>query len=100
MYVIFSTNKIRAEHLDEFVEQVRVHARNSNEEPGCLRFEVLQDASDPQTICLHEVFEDEAAFNAHQTHAYYREWMDRSREWRHAEQHVRHVLDYVYPPPS
>ena len=98
MYVIYSINKIRAEHLEEFVEQVRAHARNSSAEPGCLRYEVLQDVDDPQTVCLHEVFEDESAFAAHQAADYYRAWMDRLRDWRHDEQRVRHVLDYVYGP--
>jgi quinol monooxygenase YgiN len=98
MYVIFSINKIKSEHLAEFVEQVRVHAINSNAEPGCVRYEVLQDVDDPETVCLHEVFRDEAAFAAHQDAGYYREWMERSRDWRHAERRIRHVLDYVYTP--
>jgi autoinducer 2-degrading protein len=98
MYVIFSINKIRPEHLAEFVEQVREHAINSNAEPGCVRYEVLQDVDDPQTVCLHEVFLDEAAFDAHQAADYYRDWMERSKDWRHTEQRIRHVLDYVYTP--
>jgi autoinducer 2-degrading protein len=96
MYVVFSINRIRAEHLGEFLEQVRVHARNSNAEPGCVRYDVLQDLQDPQTVCLHEVFVDEAAFDAHQAAGYYKEWMERSKGWRHNEQRIRHVLDYVY----
>ena len=100
MYVVFSINKIKAEHLDAFVRNVRLHARKSNSEPGCVRYEVLQDSSDPQTVCLYEVFVDEAAFSAHRTAPYYVEWMQMSREWRHAEQRIRHVLDFIYTPPT
>ena len=96
MYIVFSTNKIKAEHLDEFLAQVRIHAANSNAEPGCVRYDVMQDADDPQTICLHEVFRDEDAFHAHQTYDFYKDWMTRSKDWRHAEHRVRHVLDYVF----
>ena len=97
MYVVLSINRIRPEHLEEFLEGVRVHAANSAGEPGCMRYEVLQDTTDPHTVCLYEVFRDEAAFQEHLTYGYYKEWMERSREWRFAEQRVRHVLDYVYP---
>ena len=96
MYVIFSINKIRAEYLDEFLREVKVHARNSNAEPGCVRYDVLQDVTDPQTVCLHEVFRDESAFAEHQAAGYYKDWMARSKDWRHSEQRIRHVLDYVF----
>lgn len=98
MYVIFSINKIKAEHLDAFVRNVSLHARKSNSEPGCVRYEVLADTSDPHTICLHEVFVDEAAFHAHMTAPYYVEWMQMSKDWRHSEQRIRHVLRFLHTP--
>ena len=98
MYVILSVNRVRAEHLDDFVTNVREHAVNSNREPGCLRYEVLQDTSDPQTVCLYEVFHDEAAFAQHQASDHYQRWMALSRSWRHDERRIRHVLDFVYTP--
>jgi quinol monooxygenase YgiN len=96
MYIVFSTNKIKAEHLDEFLSQVRIHAANSNAEPGCVRYDVMQDTTDPQTVCLNEVFLNEDAFHAHQANDFYKDWMARSKDWRHAEYRVRHVLDYVF----
>ena len=98
MYVVFSINKVKVEHLDAFVRNVRLHARQSNSEPGCVRYEVLEDTADPQTICLYEVFVDEAGFSAHLRAPYYAEWMQMSREWRHAEQRKRYVLDFIYTP--
>lgn len=74
------------------------HARLSSAEPGCIRYEVMQDVLDKQTVCLYEVFLDEAAFREHLTYDYYRMWMETSREWRHSEGRIRHVLDYVYGP--
>ena len=47
MYVVFSINKIKAPHLDDFVRNVRLHAGRSNREPGCVRYEVLEDTADP-----------------------------------------------------
>lgn len=98
MYVVFSINRVRDEHLEEFLAGVREHARNSSAEPGCERYEVLQGRDDPRVVCLYEVFQDEAAFEEHRRYDYYRDWMERSRDWRHSEERIRHVLDYVYRP--
>ncbi len=98
MYVVFSINKVQVEHLDAFVRNVRLHAQKSNSEPGCIRYEVLADTSDPQIICLYEVFVDEAAFHAHIAAPYYVEWMQMSKQWRHGEQRIRHVLRFIHTP--
>jgi autoinducer 2-degrading protein len=98
MYVIFNRIKVKKEHLDEFLAGIREHARNSNSEPGCVRYDVLQDMDDPTFVFLYEAFTDEAAFRQHQTHDYYKRWMESSKDWRYVEGHIRHVLDYIYPP--
>ncbi len=96
MYVIFNRIKVKAEYLEDFLKNVRVHARNSSEEPGCVRYDVLQDTSDPQLVFLFEVFKDEAAFQSHLTYDFYKAWMEKSKTWRHSEERIRHVLDYIY----
>ena len=96
MYAILGTIKVKAEHLDEFVEHVRTHAKNSVQEPGCVRFDVLQDTTDPHTIVLYEVFRTEADLAAHKQYDYYKRWMSMSRDWRDASSYSRRVLDHVY----
>lgn len=98
MYVVCNLITVKSEHLDEFVAGVREHARNSNAEPGCVRYDVLQDIDDPQVICLYEVFRDEDAFRMHLSRDYYRTWMQISKSWRVSENRIRHVLDYIYRP--
>ncbi len=98
MYVIFNIIKVRQEYLDQFLTGVYQHARNSSAEPGCVRYEVMQDVIDPQTVCLYEVFHNEAAFREHLTCDHYKAWMANSKEWRHSEDCTRHVLDYIYGP--
>lgn len=100
MYVIVGLHKILPEHLPEYLENVRRHAENSRGEPGCLRYEVLQDQDDPTTICLYEVFQDEAAFHAHQAAPHYKWWMNLSRDWRDGPARSRHVLHFVTPDPD
>jgi len=66
MYVIIAPIQVKEGHQGAFLEAVVEDARSSvHNEPGCLRFDVIQDANDPNRIWLYEVYQDEAAFQAH-----------------------------------
>ena len=97
MYVVLGLHKILSSCLQDYLENVKLHARSSLLEPGCVRYEVLQDEDDPATICLYEVFEDEAAFQAHRAADHYKWWMELSRGWRDGGVRERHVMRYVTP---
>lgn len=98
MYVVIGTIRVKAEHLGDFVEQVREHASKSRREPGCLVYDVLQDRDDRQTICLYEVFRSEADLHRHHEQAHYKQWMEVSRDWRDHSAYGRRVLDRIFPP--
>ena len=66
MYVIIAPIQIREGHKEQFIQAIIEDAKGSvNDEPGCLRFDVIQDAGDENRIWLYEVYQDEAAFQAH-----------------------------------
>ena len=96
MYAVLNTIKVRPDHLKDFVENVRNHAKNSVAEPGCLRFDVLQDIADPQTICLYEVFRSALDLETHRQQDYYKRWIEMSRDWRDNGFSIRRVLDHIY----
>src|SRR5438876_525860 len=98
MYTVLNIIKVRPEHLKEFIENVRNHAKNSVDEPGCLRFDVLQDLEDSQTICLYEVFGSQAELETHRKQDYYKRWIAMSRDWREISSSSRRVLHHIYPP--
>lgn len=98
MYVVLGTITVKPDHLDEFLQHVCVHAAHSQNEPGCVRFEVLQDVADPLTVCLLEVFQTEDDLRVHREQDYYRRWMDLSRDWRDRSSYTRRVLRRLYPP--
>ena len=51
MYVIIAPIQVQEGHKGAFLEAVVEDARSSvNHEPGCLRFDVIQDANDPNRI--------------------------------------------------
>ncbi|MDY7105397.1 MAG: antibiotic biosynthesis monooxygenase [Actinomycetota bacterium] len=43
------------------------HVRLTRDEPGCVEFEVVQDAERPDVFLVRELFLDESAFAFHQT---------------------------------
>ena len=97
MHVIVSTHKIKHEHLEEYLANLRRHAETSAAEPGCIRFEVLQELDDPTVVCLYEVFRDADAFKVHQHSEHHDRWMAMSADWREVSPMARHELDFVFP---
>ena len=48
MIALVVTIKIKADHKEAFMASMMDDARGSNnDEPGCLRFDILQDNEDP-----------------------------------------------------
>ena len=76
--------QIKSEYRDHFIKAITRHATRSLEnEPGCLQFEVIQDASDPNRIWLYEVYRDESAKREHAKAPHSVEWgKSPSRAWR------------------
>jgi (4S)-4-hydroxy-5-phosphonooxypentane-2,3-dione isomerase len=97
MQALFVTIKIKPELRDRFLEAIEHDATASvRDEPGCLRFEVLQDASDPDTYYFFEVYADEAAVSAHRETPHYAVWSAASEEV--LQQRVeRRVATPVFP---
>ncbi len=51
----------------EFQEHMTAQARRClANEPGCLQFDVVQDAKNPTRFVMLEVYKDDAAIKAHQ----------------------------------
>ena len=83
MYVIIAPIQIKEGFIDQFKEEIILDAKGSvNDEPGCLRFDVIQDAEDPNRIWLYEVYVDEDAFQAHTETPHFARWRDATADWR------------------
>ncbi len=82
MYVIIAPLKIKEGFKEQFVEEMLKDAKGSmKNEPGCLRFDVIQDGDDPNQIWLYEVYVDEAAFHAHMETPHFITWRDAVEDW-------------------
>ncbi len=57
---------IHAQHVDAFAAAIVANARASREtEPGCRQFDVCRDPAEPRRFFLYELYDDEAAVQAH-----------------------------------
>ncbi len=82
MYVIIAPIQIKEGHKEAFVEAMIDDADGSmKNEPGCLRFDVIQDGGDPNRIWLYEVYVDEAAFQEHLKTPHFIKWRDTVKDW-------------------
>ena len=65
-YAVWVQFDVKPGLLPAFLEAARLDAQGSvGNEPGCHRFDILQDPDVPDRVYFYEVYEDEAAFAAH-----------------------------------
>lgn len=82
MYIITATLQIKPDKREAFIKEMLGDAMGSvRDEPGCLRFDVIQDEADPNRIYLHEVYKDKAAFEAHTKAPHFIKWRDAVKDW-------------------
>ena len=80
MVVLHVTVQVKPEHIAEFLEAVRHDAEHSEkDEPGCLRFDVIQDKDDPNRFYFYEVYRDEAALEAHRQTPHFKLYFEKTR---------------------
>jgi quinol monooxygenase YgiN len=64
--------RVKPEGRERFLKAIEVDAEGSErDEPGCSRFNVLQDEQDQNVYYFFEVYRDEAALEAHRAAPHY-----------------------------
>ena len=76
MLVVHVHVRVQPSQVVEFLAETACNARASLDEPGVLRFDVLQDQSDPAHVVLVEVYRDADAAAAHKETTHYAAWRD------------------------
>lgn len=76
------TVQVVPEHVSTFLESARYNAEHAvADEPGCLRFDVIQDQDDPSCFRFYEVYRDEAALAAHRQMPHFKRYIDTVQPW-------------------
>lgn len=76
MHVTLVHVYVNADAVDDFIAASQANHQHSTQEPGNLRFDVLQDPGDSSHFILYEAYQDEAAAKAHKDTAHYLTWRD------------------------
>jgi quinol monooxygenase YgiN len=72
MHVVVVEVTVRLERLEEFKAAILHNARQSlAHDPGCLRFDVVQQYQDPARWLFYEVYRDREAHAAHRQSAHF-----------------------------
>jgi quinol monooxygenase YgiN len=79
-YVLLVDFEVKPGAADEVIRLVSENAKSAVEkEPGCYQFDVLRVPDDPNRLFLYEVYENEAAFEAHRKTAHLEAFLSRAR---------------------
>ena len=88
--------RVMPEARERFLKAIEVDALGSEkDEPGCLRFNVLQDREDKNVYYFFECYRDEAALEAHRAAPHYAVWRAAADTLDGPPQAVR--TDTVFP---
>ena len=87
---------VKPDQVDAFKAACIENSRNSMQEPGIARFDVLQQQDDPARFVLVEIYRSALAPAAHKQTAHYREWAEAVADMM-AEPRFSVKFDRVYP---
>jgi quinol monooxygenase YgiN len=75
MLAIWVKARVKPEMRKQFLEAIEADALGSERhEPGCLRFNVLQDEKDENVYYFFEIYTDQSALDAHRAMPHYAVW--------------------------
>jgi len=77
MYVVSVTVHVKPEYVESFIEASLDNARHTRQEPGNVRFDVLQAEDDPARFLLYEAYHSKDDFAKHQQTSHYLQWRER-----------------------
>jgi quinol monooxygenase YgiN len=76
MLIVHVHVQVQPDQVEAFREASLANARQSVQEPGIARFEVLQEQEEPTRFLLVEVYRSVEATAAHKATAHYQRWRD------------------------
>lgn len=76
MLIVLVHVHVKPECVQPFIEATLDNARNSVQEPGIARFDIVQQNDDPTRFVLIEVYRNEEATVRHKETAHYARWRD------------------------
>ena len=77
MIALIVTLDVHPERLPQFLAAIEENAaRSFNDEAGCRYFDVTQDTQNPLHFVFYELYDDEAAVQAHRKAPHFAKWRE------------------------
>ncbi|MBN1132005.1 MAG: antibiotic biosynthesis monooxygenase [Bacteroidales bacterium] len=73
--------RVKPEYIDHFIRATVKNHELSIQEPGNLRFDVLQKADNPSEFAIYEAYENETTAAEHKKTAHYLQWKETVAGW-------------------
>ena len=72
---------VKSERIEEFRQASTLNHKESIQEPGNQRFDILQSKEDPTLFLLYEAYASEEAATAHKSTPHYLKWRETVADW-------------------
>jgi autoinducer 2-degrading protein len=79
--VLHVTVHVKPQYISQFLDAARENAGHARHEPGCLRFDIIQDREDPNRFRLYEIYRDDAALAVHRETAHFKRYIETTTPW-------------------
>lgn len=76
MIIVHISVHVKSDKVEDFKEVTLKNARNSIQEPGIVRFDIIQQEDDPTRFLLEEIYSNSDAIAKHKETIHYAEWRD------------------------
>lgn len=88
---IFATIKPKPEHFNDAKTALEELVPPTLAEPGCHLFTVLENRDEPGILHLFEIFDDEAAVQAHYEKGYTKDVFAKYQNWLQSPVDIQHL---------
>ena len=96
MLIVLVFIHVKPDQVEAFKKATLDNARNSVQEPGIARFDVIRQKDDPNRFVLFEVYHDPDAPARHKETAHYKRWREAVAGMM-AEQRYSIKYDNIFP---
>ena len=96
MYIVHVFAHVKPDQIEAFKAASLENARNSIQEPGIARFDVLQQSDDPTRFTLVEVYHTKADPEKHRATPHYNRWRE-AVEPLQVGPRTKQVYENVFP---
>jgi (4S)-4-hydroxy-5-phosphonooxypentane-2,3-dione isomerase len=94
-YVQLVDYEIAPANLEKFIEALKENGAATIREDGCLQFDFSQSASNPNQIFIYEIYENEAAVQAHRASDHFKKYVAATKDMA-VNRQVRPMVSVVH----